>query len=152
MMKEQHERYILVGVDGSAESAKALQWAARIAPALNADIEALAVWHAPVLAYGPPPVAYTPAPELHAHKALTATVDSVFGADRPRGLRLRVREGHPAEVLADRGHTAALIVVGSRGIGGLKGLLQGSVSRYVTEHAGCPVLVVHGDDDISTAG
>lgn len=149
MTTEQAKPYICVGVDGSRESRHALRWAARLAPALGAEIEALAVWHSPVLVFGPPPVEFTPAPELHTEKALTAAVDAVFGADRPSELRLRVRKGHPAEVLADRGHTAALIIVGRRGIGGIKGLLQGSVSRFVSEHAACPVLVVHADDGIS---
>jgi nucleotide-binding universal stress UspA family protein len=135
---------IVVGVDGSEQSRNALRWAARLAPAMDADIDAVAVWHSPTLVLSPPPVEFTHPPELHMKKVLTATVDAVFGADRPRNLRLLVREGHPAELLAGRGCDATMIIVGSRGLGGLKGLLQGSVSRYVSAHASCPVLVVHG--------
>jgi nucleotide-binding universal stress UspA family protein len=133
---------IVVGVDGSQESRQALRWAARLAAAMDADVDAVAVWHSPNLVFGPPPVEFTHPPELHMEKTLAATVDAVFGADRPRNLRLLVREGHPAEVLVGRSATATLVVVGSRGMGAIKGLLQGSVSRYVSEHAICPVLIV----------
>jgi nucleotide-binding universal stress UspA family protein len=134
---------IVVGVDGSEQSRNALRWAARLAPAMDADIDALAVWHSPALVWGPPPVEFTHPPEEHMKKVLTATVDAVFGANRPRNLRMLVREGHPAELLTGRSCDATMIIVGSRGLGGIKGVLQGSVSRYVSAHASCPVLVVH---------
>jgi nucleotide-binding universal stress UspA family protein len=82
---------------------------------------------------------------------LATAMDAVFGADRPRNLRMLVREGHPAEILVGRSTTASLVVVGSRGMGAIKGLLQGSVSRYVSEHSVCPVLIVRADDDVNAA-
>jgi nucleotide-binding universal stress UspA family protein len=50
--------------------------------------------------------------------------------------------GDPAEVLVEMAKGADLLVVGSRGRGGLAGLLLGSVGRYCTTHAPCPVCVV----------
>jgi len=49
------------------------------------------------------------------------------------------------ETLATASEGALMLVVGSRGFGGFTGLLLGSVSAKVAEHARCPVLVVHGD-------
>ena len=48
----------------------------------------------------------------------------------------------PAPALLREAEEADLLVVGSRGLGGFKGLLVGSVSQQVTTHAPCPVLVV----------
>jgi nucleotide-binding universal stress UspA family protein len=59
--------------------------------------------------------------------------------------RLLVKEGLPGEVIVDQASEidADLIVVGThRGVGGLTRMLLGSTARYVTQHAGCPVLVV----------
>jgi nucleotide-binding universal stress UspA family protein len=50
-----------------------------------------------------------------------------------------------AKVLLDVSQGAIMLVVGSRGHGGFAGLLLGSVSANVAEHAPCPVLVIHGD-------
>ncbi len=83
-------------------------------------------------------------PSGDAEKFLAATVDEVFGAHRPQGLRLTVREGNAAKVLLEASGDARMLVVGSRGHGGFAGLLLGSVSAACAEHAICPVLVLHG--------
>ena len=54
----------------------------------------------------------------------------------------RVVMGHPAQVLLDAAAEAALLVVGSRGRGGFRGMLLGSVSRQVIARAACPVVVI----------
>ena len=53
-----------------------------------------------------------------------------------------VTTGGPAATILRAAEAADLVVVGSRGRGGLKGLILGSVSRQVVHHAPCPVLVV----------
>jgi nucleotide-binding universal stress UspA family protein len=87
-------------------------------------------------------------PGLDAEKALTATIDAVFGEHRPGRLTVTVREGNAAHVLLEASRDAQLLVVGSRGHGGFTGMLLGSVSTACTEHASCPVLVVRGDQPV----
>ncbi len=141
------ERRIVVGVDGSEPSKLALRWAAQLASTFGARIDAVAAWHVPVSygSYGMGGSAIYWNPEEDMEKCLTESVDEVFGADRPADLELKVLCGNTAEVLVDSSADAVMVVVGSRGHGGFAGLLLGSVSSAVAEHAACPVLVVHGD-------
>jgi nucleotide-binding universal stress UspA family protein len=133
---------IVVGVDGSEHSKEALRWAARVAAAEGARLDVVAVWSfAGLIAWQAIPVDYTP--QLDIEKSLTETVDEVFGPNRPDGLRTRVLEGPAASTLLLASEGALMLVVGSRGRGGFVGLLLGSVSARVAEHASCPVLVVH---------
>jgi nucleotide-binding universal stress UspA family protein len=137
---------IVVGVDGSAQSRTALRWASWLAADTGACIEAVTAWQFPIsTGWGGAAVPMNFDPEQDMQKVLTETVDDVFGADRPAGMQLALVEGHPARVLLERSAGALMLVVGSRGHGGFAGLLLGSVSAHVAEHAGCPVLVVHGD-------
>lgn len=139
---------IVVGVDGSVSGNEALRWAARLAPALGATIHVVIAWEYP-FEY-PPPDGTMPLPTLNwedweqvSRDTVEKSIDDVFGDAPPAGLDTTVKHGHPAEALLDAAHGATMLVVGSRGLGGFSGLLLGSVSRYVAEHATCPVLVVH---------
>ncbi len=137
---------IVVGIDGSSCSAQALRWALRMAKTTGATIDVVVAWHLPVM-YGGTylPEEFDPAGD--AEKTATETVDQVLGQERPAGFRVVVKQGLPAPVLLDESKTAYLLVVGSRGHGGFAGLLLGSVSAACVEHARCPVLVVHGEND-----
>ena len=138
---------IVVGIDGSEHSKRALRWAGRFLAVTGGRIDAVIAWHPPV-SFG---WSYVPGdwnPEKDAEKVLSRAVDEVFGADPPIGMRLIVREGNPAKVLLDESRDADLLVVGSRGHGGFAGLLLGSVSAHCAEHATLPVLVVHGNKEI----
>jgi nucleotide-binding universal stress UspA family protein len=143
-----HNR-VVVGVDGSESSKHALRWAQFVARATGSTLQAVSAWQ-PYTAYGwmaagwaAMPTDWNPAQDTE--KALTATMDEVFGAQRPAGLQLTVREGNAAQLLLQASEGAQMLVVGNRGHGGFTGLLLGSVSGACTEHATCPVLVVHGD-------
>jgi nucleotide-binding universal stress UspA family protein len=138
-------RRVVVGVDGSVHSKQALRWGANFAATAGARLDAVTAWQYPIttVGYGVIPVVWSPGHD--AEKALTEAVDEVFGAQRPKDIRLIVREGNAARVLLDESKDALMLVVGSRGHGGFAGLLLGSVSANVAEHATCPVLVVHGD-------
>jgi nucleotide-binding universal stress UspA family protein len=135
---------IVVGVDGSEQSKLALRWAVRISATTSASIDAVTAWHFPI-SFGWGYTSEVWDPETDATKCLEDTVDEIFGAERPAGLRLLVRQGLPAKVLLDESGGATMLIVGSRGHGGFAGLLLGSVSANCAEHATCPVLVIHGD-------
>jgi nucleotide-binding universal stress UspA family protein len=135
---------VVVGVDGSKESMQALRWAAGTAASTGARIEAVAAWELPAtLGWTAAPQEWDPARD--ARTVLTNTVDEVFGTDRPTDLQLTVRQGGAARVLLEESEGALMLVVGSRGHGGFTGMLLGSVSANVAEHATCPVLVMHGE-------
>jgi nucleotide-binding universal stress UspA family protein len=141
-------RRIVVGVDGSEGSQQALRWAARIAEATGAGIDVVAAWELTSLygwsALAAIPALYSPQPDIE--KSVNETVDEVFGPDRPAGMRVKVLEGPAARTLLTVSEDALMLVVGSRGLGGFTGMLLGSVSAKVAEHASCPVLVVHGTE------
>lgn len=135
---------IVVGVDGSPPSKAALRWAARIAPVTHSRIEAVITWSYPI-SYGAPIGFDNWHPDTDAAKVLQEALDEVFGGDPPAHLGAVVRQGHARDVLVAASEGADMLVVGSRGHGGIAGLLLGSVSSACAEHARCPVLVVHGD-------
>lgn len=66
-------------------------------------------------------------------------------------VEVRVRPGHPAQVLLEHSVSAGMIVLGSRGRGGFKGMLLGSTSREVMRNARCPVLITRGPRGVEPA-
>ena len=73
---------------------------------------------------------------------LDAALAEAFPDGVPPEVEKRLVEGDPAESLVAEAEGADLVVVGSRGRGGLTSALLGSVSGHVVHHAGCPVVVV----------
>lgn len=137
---------IVVGVDGSTQSQQALRWAARIASATHAHINAVAVWDYPVTYGWGPPADWNPGDDMQ--KLLTETVEIALGSQHTAEITLTTLQGSAAHVLLEESAGALMLIVGSRGHGGFVGLLLGSVSAAVAEHATCPVLVVHGDQPL----
>jgi nucleotide-binding universal stress UspA family protein len=131
---------IVVGVDGSETSQRALDWALEEGLVHKAGVEVVHAWSVPSLAVPSFANAYAPFDE-----DARRTVDQALARADTRGLstvRTVVRRGSGGEVLVRLAEGADLVVVGSRGLGGFKGLLLGSVSHQVTHHAPCPVVVV----------
>ncbi len=138
------EHRIVVGVDGSESSKQALRWGAHLAARFGARLEAVAAWDFPAsYGFASVPADWDPARDMR--QALDETVQAAFGDQPLPGLRREVREGGAARVLIEASQGATMLVVGSRGHGGFTGLLLGSVSSNVAEHAPCPVLIIHGD-------
>jgi nucleotide-binding universal stress UspA family protein len=134
---------IVVGVDGSEHSRNALRWAAHLAQVFGARLDAVTAWEYPAaLGWSVVPDDWDPAQDTA--QILQQSVADVFGDAPPAGLQLHVQEGGSAKVLIDASQGANLLVVGSRGHGGFTGLLLGSVSANVAEHAPCPVMIIHG--------
>ena len=105
----------MVGVDGSAGSAHALQWAARQAGYTGATLEAVVAWQYPAF-FGWAPVGADGADfGAIAGKTLDDALNAVFGPQWPDWVQARVVEGYPAQVLVAESEGADLLVVGSRG-------------------------------------
>ena len=135
---------IVVGVDGSEPSKRALEWARFVAQSSGAAIDAVMAWHLPIYAGdGGWPGDWDP--EADCKTALHQAVEDVLGATPGLAVRELVYEGNTAQVLLEASKDAQVLVVGSRGHGGFTGLLLGSVSATCAEHARCPVLVIHGE-------
>jgi nucleotide-binding universal stress UspA family protein len=139
------ERRIVVGVDGSRHSQNALLWAVHFATIFSARLDVVGAWEYPQ-SFGWAAIAPEWDPAKDTEKVLEDTVRAVTGDRPPAGMQLLVREGGAAKVLLDASAGATILVVGSRGHGGFAGLLLGSVSANVAEHAPCPVFIVHGDE------
>jgi nucleotide-binding universal stress UspA family protein len=142
MSETSGSRRIVVGVDGSASSNEALEWAGQQAELTGASIDAVTAWHWPT-SYGyPTPVASDFDPAAVATSVLKEATTPLRGAHPGIEIRTIVVEGHPAQVLVDASQDAELLVVGSRGHGEFGGMLLGSVSEFCATHAHCPVLVI----------
>ena len=141
---------IVVGVDGSASARAALRFALDEARLRGAAVRVVGVWHLPVAAYGgafvPPDPDLAGALEPHMRLALEET----DGSEGDVEVETVVREGAPAATLLEEAQDAELLVVGSRGLGGFRGLLLGSVGQQCAHHAPCPVVIVPHARDLPT--
>ncbi|MBP0450560.1 universal stress protein [Kitasatospora sp. RG8] len=133
---------VVVGVDGSAQSAAAAEWAAYQA---HRSGRVLRMIHAggaePALSAEPVDLVQSlPRPVLELHDHLAEVLP---------GLEISCEHvpGHPAYALVAAGDRDGLLVLGSRGLGGLAGLLVGSVAQRAAAHAACPVVLVRADTD-----
>lgn len=142
---------IVTGVDGSASSLSALRWAIHLARCTGAAVDVVAVWRCPVCAGG---CGWASGGAGHryafaeiAEKIVADAIGDALGAGGEVRARAWVVEGDPAEVLLDASDGADLLVVGSRGDGGLTGAMLGSVSQHCVHHACCPVVVIRGEDN-----
>jgi nucleotide-binding universal stress UspA family protein len=138
---------IVVGVDGSEHSARVLEWAMREAAMLHAPLTVLIVHLVASSPWtGNPMVAPEDQPELDKARQMAeeavAKAASKIGDAGPPSVAVRAVIGLPAKELIAASAGADLVVVGSRGGGGFSGLLMGSVSAQVVNHAACPVAVV----------
>jgi nucleotide-binding universal stress UspA family protein len=137
---------IIVGVDGSGYSQRALEWAVKEAAVHHAPLTVVSV-HQAVAGFFGTPVNY-PGDEAQmerARQAVQAETEKVLaesGEARPESVTVRVVNGFPAEELVKAGEGADMIVLSSRGAGGFSRLLMGSVAFQVAQHSHCPVLIV----------
>ncbi len=141
---------IVAATDGSAESLQAVEWAAREAALRGAPLRIVSA--AELL------------PRMLDHRSGPGldTVADLIAGDRDRALATAahrateaapgllvdtdVLTGSPAQAITESGAGAALLVVGSRGIGAFTAMVLGSVSRYAATHAPCPVAVIRDDN------
>ncbi|WP_030176677.1 universal stress protein [Spirillospora albida] len=137
---------VVVGVDGSPASLAALELAFAEAHLHRAAVRAVLAWPAYAEA-GTLPLVDIEGLRGLAGERLAALVAPL--EERYPGVPVRtdVVTGAPREVLLDAAEGAGLLVVGTRGLGGFRGLLLGSVSHALLHHAPCAVAVAHAGAD-----
>jgi nucleotide-binding universal stress UspA family protein len=137
-------KHILLGVDGSEHALHAAKTASDLARNMKSNILRIVVAFDPVPPYlGEPNLqAAISARMKEADTILQKALEAV--GEIPGEVHTEILEGSPAEAILDVANTRKvdLIVMGSRGLGRLKGLLIGSQSQKVVQHAPCPVLIV----------
>lgn len=135
---------IVVGVDGSDSSMLALRWAADEARLRQATLDVVHAWSESGVGAGTHASAFSvdlEGPKAAAHAALDDVLATAAIHSDVRVAR-HVVMGPGANVLLDIASGADLLVVGTRGRGGVAGLLLGSVSHACIKEATCPVVVV----------
>lgn len=136
---------VVVGVDGSEPSLRALRWAAHQAAVAGSTLDVVTAWTFPEHAAPLGVVPKVPWPEellAQAQEALDRLLDEVLPDRDKDRVHAKVIRGPAAPVLLDAARDAALLVVGTRGRSEFEELLLGSVSDNCVRHAGCPVVVV----------
>ncbi|MEU1709959.1 universal stress protein [Streptomyces sp. NPDC005706] len=139
-------RTITVGIDGSAESRAAAEWAAREALSRGLAVKLVQVWQ-PV----PEPMAEAPLLGAGTHQHWTERIlreaADALRSGHP-GLEVSTEQltGQPAELLTAAAGEAELLVLGTRGLGGLGGFLVGSVGQSVVAHSERPVVLVRSGE------
>jgi nucleotide-binding universal stress UspA family protein len=147
---------IVVGVDGSEQSAAALRWALGEAEVRDQGVVALLAWDLFSQFHADGSRRFDPDyGDAQADAALAAFVDTSVGAEAAGRVARRVVCDLPVPALLDASEGAALVVVGARGLGGFRGMLLGSVSQHVLHHARVPLAVIRpmeSGQDASGAG
>jgi nucleotide-binding universal stress UspA family protein len=135
------EQTIVVGIDGSECSERALRWAIREAEVSERSLLLLHAWHWRTDAVASP-LSLVGAPD--ARKAGRHLLDRAAAEARRHGetATTRLLEGAAPTTLAKAAEGAAMLVVGSHGHRGVSKVVFGSVSRGCIQHARCPVVVV----------
>ncbi|HUY96466.1 MAG TPA: universal stress protein [Verrucomicrobiae bacterium] len=136
---------LVVGIDGSLGSQSALEWALREAQLRRVGVRAVAVWSDPLTLVGPPPpVAYGGEVTQSLRRMLDQAVEGALRVLGPPlvAVRREVRSGEAAQVLTALARPGDLLVVGSRGLGGVRRLLLGSVSQRCAQLATTAVVIV----------
>lgn len=139
IMGSNSHRRIVVGIDGSKNSARALDWA--VATANKGDTVVLLTAWSPVIVPAEMAVTYT-FDDAGARKVLDTERDRVSPAAKDAGVDLDTMFETTDPRTALLGAKADTIVIGARGHGGVMGLLLGSVADYVARHSKVPVVIV----------
>lgn len=143
---------IVVAVDGSEASDVAVHWAANSAKKRGQPLKLVTAYTMPQFMYAdgmvPPQELYDEL-EGEAGDKIDKARRIVEEFDSSIEVSHEVREESPIDFLLALSEDAGMLVMGSRGLGGLSGLVMGSVSAAVVSHAECPVVVVRKDNDVT---
>lgn len=144
-------RPIVVGVDGSAASRVAVDWAARSAALRRAPLKLVNVLTPPVVMTFPEvpmPPGYAQWQQEEGAKVLDAARATATEAAAGVEISTEIIAGPSVPSLVEESKNASLIVVGCRGRGALARGVLGSVSTGLMHHALCPVAIIHDEDPV----
>ncbi|WP_297851672.1 universal stress protein [uncultured Corynebacterium sp.] len=147
-----HHDLVIVAVDGGEPSNNAVRWAANTALKRGVPLRLASSYTMPQFLYAEGMV-----PPQELFDDLQRECLSKVEAAREIALEVApdlevdhtIAEGSPIDMLLDLSKEATMIVMGSRGLGGLSGMVLGSVSAAVVAHASCPVVVVREDNAVT---
>lgn len=134
---------IVVGVDGSEVSDKAVEFAFEQAKTRGVPLIAVHTWMD--VAVAGLAVAWDDE-EAVQRDLLKERLEGIMGRCSDVDVQLQVTRDRPVRALAEAAAQASLLVVGSHGRGGFKGMLLGSTSRALLQHAPCPMVVVRSQE------
>ncbi|MBK7167587.1 MAG: universal stress protein [Candidatus Microthrix sp.] len=137
------EPRIVVGVDGSDSARNALRWALTEASVRNLPVVVVNGWMEPTVVATFPGMA-SPIDAISKAASNLIEAELEMAAQDAAGVTVRVQavSASGASALVDESRGASLVVVGSKGQGGLSRVLLGSVAQQVMCHAECPVVVI----------
>ena len=133
--------HIVVGVDGSECSVRALEWAVAEARRSGGTLHLVSAWVFP-MALGYAFTSTVSEVQQAAQQVIDQSMAYVHTLAPEVAVSGETTEQMPAPALVGASAGADLLVVGSRGHGGFEGMLLGSVSQHCARHARCPVVVV----------
>jgi nucleotide-binding universal stress UspA family protein len=140
---------LLVGHDGSESAAQAVRWAGRLAVRLQCELHVVRTW---VISTAPRPssatTGYVPPLDEFEAAVLDQLRADIAEVELPDGVEphCHVLHGPTGRRLVEASESGAeMLVVGSRGAGGFRGLVFGSTAEQVVKYARCPVVVVPVD-------
>lgn len=146
------ENIVVVAVDGSEASQNAVRWAANSANKRGVPLRLAASYTMPQFLYAegmvPPQELFD---ELQSETMDMIEAARVVAHEVAPDIKIGyvIAEGSPIDMLLDMSSDVTMIVMGSRGLGGLSGMVMGSVSAAVVSHADCPVVVVRSDNHVT---
>ncbi|OAG69959.1 universal stress protein [Corynebacterium ulcerans] len=146
------ENIVVVAVDGSEASNNAVRWAANTANKRGVPLRLAASYTMPQFLYAegmvPPQELFD---ELQTETMETVEAARTIAHEVAPDIKIgyTIAEGSPIDMLLEMSTDVTMIVMGSRGLGGLSGMVMGSVSAAVVSHAKCPVVVVREDNQVT---
>lgn len=139
------EDIVVVAVDGSDASKQAVRWAANTANKRGIPLRLASSYTMPQFLYAEgmvPPQELFDDLQAEALEKINEARDIAHEVAPEIKIGHTIAEGSPIDMLLEMSPDATMIVMGSRGLGGLSGMVMGSVSGAVVSHAKCPVVVV----------
>ncbi|MDU0479183.1 universal stress protein [Staphylococcus chromogenes] len=145
------ENIVVVAVDGSDASKVAVRWAARTAMKRDIPLRLASSYAMPQFLYAEgmvPPQEIFDELQAETMDKIEEARELAYSIAPEIKIGHTIVEGSPIDMLLDMSKSCTMIVMGSRGLGGLSGMVMGSVSAAVVSHAECPVVVVREDSAV----